>query len=150
MSSGESARYKNRPNKETSEIREENIVKSEIESFCCPICLNDIQNIDNAATLISCQHVFCFECIEPWLKSKNPCPLCKSPHTGLIRRSGDDDFVVWRLFHGDEEIIPLDDTNMPPNIDLAMNKHRILINSLNNTKSKSTNKNIDEVKIILS
>ena len=38
----------------------------------CPICHEIIKN----ATICSCVHHFCYECITTWCKLKNTCPVC--------------------------------------------------------------------------
>ena len=45
---------------------------------CCAICL---EIIDPLATLraLPCQHAFHPHCVDPWLRIRNCCPLCKRP-----------------------------------------------------------------------
>lgn len=38
----------------------------------CPICHDTIKN----ATICSCVHHFCYDCITSWCKLKNTCPVC--------------------------------------------------------------------------
>ena len=38
----------------------------------CPICHDTIKN----ATICSCVHHFCYDCITTWCKLKNKCPVC--------------------------------------------------------------------------
>lgn len=38
----------------------------------CPICHDIIKN----ATICSCVHHFCYDCITSWCKLKNTCPVC--------------------------------------------------------------------------
>lgn len=38
----------------------------------CPICYENIR----CATICSCVHHFCYECITDWCKLKNTCPVC--------------------------------------------------------------------------
>jgi hypothetical protein len=43
----------------------------------CAICLEDITP-DIKATLNSCSHTYCFDCIKTWVTDcENTCPLCK-------------------------------------------------------------------------
>ena len=43
----------------------------------CAICLDKISE-DTEVTELPCEHIFCTECINPWLKNENNnCPLCK-------------------------------------------------------------------------
>jgi hypothetical protein len=39
----------------------------------CPICHETIR----CATICSCVHHFCYDCITSWCKLKNTCPVCK-------------------------------------------------------------------------
>ena len=41
----------------------------------CAICQDTIQNV---ATLDSCCHKYCKECIETWANTENSCPQCKA------------------------------------------------------------------------
>ena len=43
----------------------------------CAICLGKIKNGDRIGDL-SCKHLFHVECLKPWLKRNNQCPLCQS------------------------------------------------------------------------
>ncbi len=38
----------------------------------CPICHDTVKN----ATICSCVHHFCYDCITSWCKLKNTCPVC--------------------------------------------------------------------------
>jgi hypothetical protein len=40
----------------------------------CSICIDDLKE---PASLDSCSHSFCFECITEWAKTMNTCPLCR-------------------------------------------------------------------------
>lgn len=41
----------------------------------CVICLEP--DVKVRGRLISCKHIFCFECISQWALNSNTCPLCK-------------------------------------------------------------------------
>lgn len=68
------------PKKETS-IDTETVFDLKIQAICftCGIC----QDIMNQPTTITCQHSFCYGCLEELMKSnrrrheKNTCPVCK-------------------------------------------------------------------------
>ena len=47
----------------------------------CPICHDTIKN----ATICSCVHHFCYDCITSWCKLKNTCPVCNECIFGLRR-----------------------------------------------------------------
>jgi hypothetical protein len=50
----------------------------------CAICL--LNTISNPSMLTPCYHVFCIQCITPWLERSMgaSCPLCKQKPTGII------------------------------------------------------------------
>lgn len=50
---------------------------------CC-ICMCDVEPID-LALINSCDHRFCFGCIEKWAERENKCPLCKTRFTKIDR-----------------------------------------------------------------
>jgi predicted amidophosphoribosyltransferase len=39
----------------------------------CTICLDDFEQ----ATMVPCNHVFCFACITEWSRINNKCPMCR-------------------------------------------------------------------------
>lgn len=49
----------------------------------CSICFNPYNIVK--ATLSSCSHIFCYECILEWSKITNRCPLCKIPFLTINR-----------------------------------------------------------------
>lgn len=44
----------------------------------CSICLSPIA-LDASVRLLRCFHHFHPDCIDPWLKGKAECPMCKFP-----------------------------------------------------------------------
>lgn len=50
---------------------------------CC-ICMCDVEPSD-LALINSCDHRFCFGCIEKWAERENKCPLCKNRFTKIDR-----------------------------------------------------------------
>ncbi len=42
----------------------------------CTICLEDIQEETPVRKIHVCQHTFCKECLESWLKENKTCPIC--------------------------------------------------------------------------
>jgi len=50
---------------------------------CC-ICMCDVEPND-LAMINSCDHRFCFGCIEKWSERENKCPLCKTRFTKIDR-----------------------------------------------------------------
>ena len=50
---------------------------------CC-ICMGDPEEGENAS-IDSCDHALCFECIEKWSERENTCPLCKVRFSRITR-----------------------------------------------------------------
>ena len=61
------------------------IPKPEQEPLNCPVCYNDVQE----STVLSCNHVFCNDCIFTWIckKNHNNCPICRTEITDLDLKS---------------------------------------------------------------
>lgn len=51
----------------------------------CAVCLDDFVSGDKLRQL-NCSHHFHVACIDPWLRRKPDCPLCKAPVESLRRR----------------------------------------------------------------
>jgi hypothetical protein len=49
-----------------------------IEEDCadCPICMNTVRM--SKATKTICDHVFCKNCLNKWLRRNNNCPICRT------------------------------------------------------------------------
>ena len=47
----------------------------EADDACCVICLGEHEEGDHIRTL-GCNHYFHTGCVDPWLLSKQTCPLC--------------------------------------------------------------------------
>lgn len=63
---------KNKLNDEEYKINVEKIDKKLDE---CPICFSDSET---TIKIKKCEHIFCEDCIEKWLKNhKNTCPICR-------------------------------------------------------------------------
>lgn len=76
----------------------------------CPICMESVLE----QRTLPCGHVFCKDCINRWLVSKNSCPVCRLVVRVPIRRStvrrtvrrriqrrrarSLSDILFWRLF----------------------------------------------------
>ena len=63
-----------RKEKESSLQQEKNEEEEEGKNECI-ICM---ENMKEEATLDTCRHVFCYDCIVKWSKTENTCPLCKA------------------------------------------------------------------------
>lgn len=51
--------------------------KEEPNANICSICLESNSNGDKSSERLECGHHFHKECIDPWLRSNNTCPLCR-------------------------------------------------------------------------
>lgn len=49
-------------------------IKPILSPIECPICLDIIQN---TSYLTECNHTYCKECLDTWLKSHITCPVCR-------------------------------------------------------------------------
>ncbi|KAG6484802.1 hypothetical protein ZIOFF_053327 [Zingiber officinale] len=45
---------------------------------CCSICLSDYKESDVVRVLPECGHVFHLRCVDPWLRLRPTCPLCRT------------------------------------------------------------------------
>ncbi|PWA59264.1 zinc finger, RING/FYVE/PHD-type [Artemisia annua] len=52
--------------------------KSDTNASCCSICLVDYKAADVVRLLPECGHLFHRQCIDPWLKVRPTCPVCRS------------------------------------------------------------------------
>ena len=48
------------------------IIEKKEEEILCPICTNKCK----IKGVTKCNHEFCYECIEEWLKENKKCPVC--------------------------------------------------------------------------
>ena len=55
-------------------------MESENKENICNICFDEINN----KLITKCNHEFCSECIERWVRINNNCPLCRSENAILI------------------------------------------------------------------
>ena len=72
----------------------------------CPICHETIR----CATICSCVHHFCYECITNWCKLKNTCPVCNECIFEL-RRDHEFDKLINNV--DDTEITSLNEIVIP-------------------------------------
>ncbi|XP_031505029.1 RING-H2 finger protein ATL70-like [Nymphaea colorata] len=45
---------------------------------CCSICLMDYKDSDILRLLPDCGHLFHVKCVDPWLKLRPTCPMCRT------------------------------------------------------------------------
>ncbi|XP_064958455.1 RING-H2 finger protein ATL70-like [Musa acuminata AAA Group] len=45
---------------------------------CCSICLSDYKDADVLRALPECGHLFHVKCVDPWLRLRPTCPLCRT------------------------------------------------------------------------
>ena len=55
--------------------KEEN--QEEMDNMCS-ICYSDFRKNENVIKMPQCEHLYHYHCIEPWLKQKNSCAMCKA------------------------------------------------------------------------
>ncbi|XP_028293412.1 E3 ubiquitin-protein ligase RNF128-like [Gouania willdenowi] len=46
------------------------------DSYMCAVCIESYK-VGEVATVLTCNHIFHKDCIEPWLLDKRTCPMCK-------------------------------------------------------------------------
>ena len=56
---------------------------NEIECPVCPVCTDDL-TIGKDAMFMPCGHAFDPDCLKPWLRDHNTCPVCR--HELPVRR----------------------------------------------------------------
>lgn len=70
------------------------IVQAETESTRCAICLEDLDGTVPVRQIHVCQHLFCKDCLESWLKENKTCPICvrrvDEPETQIASMSKSD------------------------------------------------------------
>jgi len=50
----------------------------------CVVCLEPYQ-VENYIMKLHCGHMYHYECISPWLKTRGVCPLCRSKESVLVQ-----------------------------------------------------------------
>lgn len=53
----------------------------------CSVCLTELADGDMVRVLMVCTHCFHTACIEPWLRERDTCPLCRAPTTAKADRN---------------------------------------------------------------
>ncbi|KAH7840229.1 hypothetical protein Vadar_014371 [Vaccinium darrowii] len=51
-------------------------------SAACSICLADYEETDVLRLLPECSHLFHLKCVDPWLRLKHTCPICRNSPMG--------------------------------------------------------------------
>ncbi|KAJ4746221.1 RING/U-box superfamily protein [Rhynchospora pubera] len=54
------------------------VILSSATAACCSICLADYNDTDVLRVLPDCGHMFHVACVDPWLKSRPTCPVCRA------------------------------------------------------------------------
>ncbi|KAF3434423.1 hypothetical protein FNV43_RR25526 [Rhamnella rubrinervis] len=52
--------------------------KATSTASCCSICLVDYKDTDLLRLLPECNHLFHLKCVDPWLRLKPTCPMCRN------------------------------------------------------------------------
>lgn len=47
------------------------------QELFCPVCQTHAEQGDRILEIIECKHMFHQSCLEPWLRQKGTCPLCR-------------------------------------------------------------------------
>ncbi|GAB4834152.1 hypothetical protein Ancab_032416 [Ancistrocladus abbreviatus] len=55
-----------------------NLPKKDSTASCCSICLADYKSNDLLRLLPDCGHVFHLRCVDPWLRLRSSCPVCRT------------------------------------------------------------------------
>ncbi|XP_062190545.1 RING-H2 finger protein ATL70-like [Phragmites australis] len=50
----------------------------EAAQACCPVCLENYADSDVLRVLPDCGHPFHRECVDPWLRQRPTCPVCRT------------------------------------------------------------------------
>ncbi|EEY53335.1 uncharacterized protein PITG_06980 [Phytophthora infestans T30-4] len=89
---------------DSSREQEENARAADLAVLgdACPICL---QTLEDPVMLVSCYHVYCFECLSTWVHSLAlhgvdlpTCPLCKNPFQDVYANvRSETDFELFRF-----------------------------------------------------
>ncbi|TVU41425.1 hypothetical protein EJB05_14942, partial [Eragrostis curvula] len=48
------------------------------QQACCPVCLENYADADVVRALPDCGHLFHRECVDPWLRLRPTCPVCRT------------------------------------------------------------------------
>ncbi|KAF5446343.1 hypothetical protein F2P56_031978 [Juglans regia] len=57
---------------------------------CCPICLVDYKETDMLRLLPDCSHLFHLNCIDPWMRLRSTCPMCRKTPVLPSPKTADD------------------------------------------------------------
>lgn len=51
---------------------------------CCSVCLGEYKKGDVLRLLPDCGHKFHVGCVDPWLRIKGSCPVCRMSPAGVV------------------------------------------------------------------
>eukprot|EP00542_Grammatophora_oceanica_P019560 CAMPEP_0194039676 /NCGR_PEP_ID=MMETSP0009_2-20130614/11784_1 /TAXON_ID=210454 /ORGANISM="Grammatophora oceanica, Strain CCMP 410" /LENGTH=280 /DNA_ID=CAMNT_0038682589 /DNA_START=54 /DNA_END=896 /DNA_ORIENTATION=+ len=75
--------------KRPDSLEEINTKRPRVSIQPCAICLGELDDSDAVASIDSCSHRFCYDCIGNWADRENTCPLCKTRFTKITKLSRD-------------------------------------------------------------
>lgn len=64
---------------------------SKIRGESCPICFEEMDNMEEMVVATSCRHVFCKSCIVRWATKSKTCPVCRGSTEKTLIHLGDRD-----------------------------------------------------------
>lgn len=82
---------------ETMELGEtsKSVVVPRPNDTLCSICLSEYTSKETLKCLPECQHCFHAQCIDPWLKLHNSCPICRNSPSSLPSKVATNIVLVW-------------------------------------------------------
>ncbi|KAK3124476.1 hypothetical protein QOZ80_7BG0587050 [Eleusine coracana subsp. coracana] len=61
-----------------AEARRKQAGRDAEQACCCPVCLETYADADVVRVLPDCAHVFHRACVDPWLRLRPTCPVCRT------------------------------------------------------------------------
>ncbi|PUZ68448.1 hypothetical protein GQ55_2G029800 [Panicum hallii var. hallii] len=61
-----------------AEARKAPAARRQQQQACCPVCLDNYGDSDVVRVLPDCGHLFHRACVDPWLRQRPTCPVCRT------------------------------------------------------------------------